>query len=457
MGKAKAKTVTPIPVGQHDPRAVTVKKAVFRQFWGHGYGLGSIRYKIVCFILILSLAPFVGLGILILTGMSVQNVNQVAAVSILLAMPVIIILVIIAFFRWIFTPVAQLTMTLRQNQESAKGLVHKISEKAHKLSPVRTEMQSMVDDSVNIIDKISASTMNVRTKADNQAEAVAMTSAAVGQIISNIKDLDDHIKKQASSASRSSDSVQELVSNITAITGGLASNEQALKQLREASSEGNVSLQKVTADIQEVSKESDRLLEINKVISGIASQTNLLAMNAAIEAAHAGEVGRGFAVVADEIRKLAESSSRQAKTVAVVLKNIKDGLDNISHSTLESLKQFGDIDRGFEAVSARSLELKDAMEQQDVVNREILAAMSDSDEIARNVYSNSQAIQSARQAIEGGSKNLQRLTVELIDAIGEIATDIDNINSAVARTREISRKNKEGIDILLQEIGKLCH
>ncbi|MDR0496554.1 MAG: methyl-accepting chemotaxis protein, partial [Treponema sp.] len=271
---------------------------------------------------------------------------------------------------------------------------------------------------------------------------------------SNIENLDRNIEKQAESVSRSSASIEEMISNISSITANLARNEQDLQRLRGASSEGNSSLQKVSADIQEVTKESERLLEINKVIQNIASQTNLLAMNAAIEAAHAGDVGRGFAVVADEIRKLAESSSQQAKTVSGVLKNIKNSLGNISNSTLASLRQFDDIDKGFESVSAQSQEIRNSMEQQDAGNKEVLAAMTASNEITINVRSNSSEIENASHEIAGESKNLENLTGEVTSAINEIALGIEDINTAVTRTSEISRTNREEIDSLLSEISK---
>ena len=177
-------------------------------------------------------------------------------------------------------------------------------------------------------------------------------------------------------------------------------------------------------------------------------------MNAAIEAAHAGEVGRGFAVVADEIRKLAESSSQQAKTVSAVLKNIKDSLGSISSSTLASLKQFEDIDKGFETVSGQSMSIRNSMEQQDAGNKEILAAMGSSNEITQNVRSNSSEIHNAGREAVDESKNLENLTGEVTNAINEIASGIDNINIIVTRTSEISGKNKDDIDTLLKEISK---
>ena len=413
-------------------------------------GMDKIHHKRFFFIMVLSLVLLAGLGI----ALAVQSSNLIIAVTVFIVMITIIIVIRNSFSRLIVAPVSNMVQEHQETQESFKSLIQKIGHKAHALSSLGTEMQGMMDDSAKVIDKISANTLNMRTKASNQAEGVAKTSAAMSQIITNIQSLDNGIEQQALSASRSSTSIGGMISNITSIASSLARNEEALAQLRKDSSEGNASLQKVAADIREVSTESERLLEINKVISGIASQTNLLAMNAAIEAAHAGDVGRGFAVVADEIRKLAESSSLQAKTVSSVLKNIKDSLGKISQSTMASLQQFDDIDKGFEFVSAQSLELRNSMEQQDAGNREILAAAGASNEIASNVHINSREIKSASQAVADESENLERLTSEVTNAIGEMALDIDSINLAVSHSSEISRKNKEDLDNLLQEISK---
>jgi len=411
----------------------------------------------------------------------VQQNNMVATVAIIIVMLFLIAVIIFALSYWIINPIkkaslvfevlakgdltqnivvkgrdeiAQMMRTLGQTQNSIKSLIRAIDEKANALSVVGNEMQNVMNDSVEAINRINANTLDMKAKSETQAENIGKSNRAMGQIISSIKNLDDHIENQAESISRSSSSIEEMISNISSITASLVKNEEALMRLRNASSEGNYSLQKVSADIQNVTKESERLLEINKVIEDIASQTNLLAMNAAIEAAHAGETGKGFAVVAGEIRKLAESSTTQAKTVSTVLKSIENSLSNISASTIASLKQFDDIDQGFESVSAQSVEIRNSMEQQDAGNKEVLAAMTDSNEITQNVRRNSSDIQSASQEVAEKNRQIENLTGELTNEISEITSGIGNIDTAVTRTSEICRKNKEDIDTLLREISK---
>lgn len=362
-----------------------------------------------------------------------------------------------AFFSRIFGSgkrAAAARETLEEAQGRVRNFVKLIGEKAAGLSSTEIETRNIMDNSVAAIREINAKTEEIESKSAMQTESVVKNNAAVNGIISGIENLNRDIETQAEGVSESSASIEAMVSNITMISADLAQNEKDLTQLRKASSEGNTALRKMSTDIQEVSKESERLLEINKVIEDIAAQTNLLAMNAAIEAAHAGESGRGFAVVAAEIRKLAESSNEQAKTVAAVLKNVKNALGNISESTLASLKQFDDIDRGFENVSAQSMEIRNAMEEQDAGNRKILAAMAASSEITRHVLGNSSEIKNAGREIAAESKNLENLSGEMTHAIHEIASDIENITAAVTRTSETGRKNRENIDSLIQEAEK---
>jgi len=411
----------------------------------------------------------------------VQRNNMVTTVAVIIVMLFIIVVIIIAISYWIIKPIkkaslvfevlakgdltqnivvkgrdeiAHMMRTIGQTQNSIKSLIKAIDEKANDLSVVGVEMQSVMNDSVNVLDGINSHTLDMKAKSEAQAEYIDKSNKAMGQIISNIKNLDDHIERQAESVSRSSSSIEKMMTNISSITANLIKNEGAMMQLRKASSEGNSSLQKVSGDIQTVTKESERLLEINKVIGDIASQTNLLAMNAAIEAAHAGESGRGFAVVADEIRKLAESSSAQAKTVATVLKSINSSLAIISASTMASLKQFADIDQGFESASAQSIEIRNSMEQQDAGNKEVFAAMTESNEITQNVRSNSSEIQNASQEVAEQSRQLENLTGELTGAISDITLGIGSINAAVTHTSDICQKNKEDIDTLIREISK---
>jgi methyl-accepting chemotaxis protein len=195
-------------------------------------------------------------------------------------------------------------------------------------------------------------------------------------------------------------------------------------------------------------------MEINGVMQNIASQTNLLSMNAAIEAAHAGEAGKGFAVVADEIRKLAESSGEQSKTIGNVLKKIKSSIEKINCSTENVLTKFEAIDLGVRTVSDQEENIRNAMEEQGEGSKQVLKSAGDLNGITQQVKSGSEEMLEGSKEVINESQNLEKVTQEITGGMNEMASGAEQINVAVHHVNEISNKNREGIEILIREVSR---
>jgi methyl-accepting chemotaxis protein len=273
------------------------------------------------------------------------------------------------------------------------------------------------------------------------------------QITVNIGRLGGHIDKQTESVTQCSSAIEEMLANIQSVTQTLMRNVENVTDLAGASEVGRLGLQEVATDIQEISRESEGLLEINAVMENIASQTNLLSMNAAIEAAHAGEAGKGFAVVADEIRKLAESSSEQSKTISSVLKKIKGSIDKISKSTDAVLNKFEAIDTGVKTVSEQEENIRNAMEEQNEGSKQILEAISRLNDLTNMVKSGSEEMLEGSQQVIHEGKNLEMATQEITGGMNEMASGADQINVAVTEVNNISGSNRDNIDILVKEVA----
>jgi methyl-accepting chemotaxis protein len=189
-------------------------------------------------------------------------------------------------------------------------------------------------------------------------------------------------------------------------------------------------------------------------MENIASQTNLLSMNAAIEAAHAGEAGKGFAVVADEIRKLAESSSEQSKTIGGILKKIKASIDTITQSTAVVLKHFEAIEEEVKTVSSQESSIRNAMEEQEKGSQDILEAIVQLRETTGQVKRDAGIMSSESDSVIRQSRDLEKITYEVANGMDEMASGAEQINVAVIRVNEISGDNKSDIDTLAGEISR---
>jgi methyl-accepting chemotaxis protein len=177
-------------------------------------------------------------------------------------------------------------------------------------------------------------------------------------------------------------------------------------------------------------------------------------MNAAIEAAHAGEAGKGFAVVSGEIRKLAETSAAQSKTISAVLKKIKEAIDKITRSTNGVLDKFEAISGGVKTVSSQEESIRNAMEEQGAGSRQILEAIGRLNSITQLVKDGSaEMLEGSREVIQEG-KNLEMTTAEITGGMNEMAAGADQINAAVNQVHTITGKNRENIDTLVAEVSR---
>jgi len=335
------------------------------------------------------------------------------------------------------------------------ALIKRIKYKVDALTNTGHELSANMAKTSHSVDEISTNFEGMKTKMNKQEDNAAEAEKAVESIKGSIESLNKMIESQSESINASSSAVEQMTANIHSVTNTLIENSRNVANLTEASENGKVEVQTVAEKIKEITRESEGLLEINAVMENIASQTNLLSMNAAIEAAHAGEVGKGFAVVADEIRKLAESSSEQSKTTSAMLKKIKASIDSITASSNEVLSRFEVIDSGVKTVSQHEENIRNAMEEQEVGGKQILESMNLLKEISVSVKQGASGMMESGDHLNMQTRELIRSSTDVVSGMNEIVNGaMKEIKAAVTLVDEMSAENTRNFDELKVESSK---
>ena len=350
--------------------------------------------------------------------------------------------------------VAQASRSYNQSMDEFGKMISQIKNQSGVLSDIGTDLASNMAETASAMNEIASNIQSIKGRVLNQSASVTQTNSTMEQVTVIIGKLNNQVERQTDAVSQSSSAVEEMIANIHSVSTTLAKNASNVKDLQESAETGRASLQEVASDIQAISRESEGLMEINSVMENIASQTNLLSMNAAIEAAHAGDAGRGFAVVAAEIRKLAESSSEQSKTIGNVLKKIKESIDKITRSTDKVMTRFESIDQGVKTVAEQEENIRNSMEEQSQGSKQILQASGLVNDITQQVKGGSlEMLEGSREVIQE-SKNLEKVTQEITDGMNEMAVGSEQVNMAVNAVNDLTGKTKENISSLVQAVSK---
>ena len=350
--------------------------------------------------------------------------------------------------------VTELSVYFNQTIEKIGYTIKSIGENTDTMKSVGNELASNMTETASAVHEISSNIDGVKQQALTQAASVTETAATIEEIIRTIKQLNNGIEIQAASVAQSSAAIEEMVANIAAIGQTLDKTDDVIKDLVSATDEGKDTLVNSNGITQQITEESGSLMEASNVIQNIARQTNLLAMNAAIEAAHAGEAGKGFAVVADEIRKLAEDSAAQGKTITSTLKSLGNEIGTLASSSRIVEEKFNIIFTQSEEVKSMSDRLTEAMREQESGSKEVLVAIKEINSVTTEVQAGSEEMLKGGEQVADEMRKLDDLTRIITDSMNEMASGAMQINNAIQDVNSLTQKNKASIGSLAAEVGK---
>lgn len=350
--------------------------------------------------------------------------------------------------------VGELSINFNNFVEKLSEIINRIKINNKKTESIKKDLGLNTKITSSEVTDINSQIESIKSSIEDLNSSIYKIDSDVVNITEEIFSLNSSIEEESSALEESSAAINQMVASIDNVSNVSNAKNSSLNSLLKNTKVGGSEIESSTKAIQEIYSQLEEIKQITTVINQISSKTNLLAMNAAIEAAHAGEAGRGFSVVADEIRKLAESSGSSVKNITELVKAVTGNIENSYNSSKKVKDIFIDIDNGVEDVTSGLREIIHANKELSTGGKEILEAISMLNNVAYNVKENSQKMSNMSNSIKeamGNSREQSKNVTDKIDAVYNSAQEISNAINVIA---QLNIELEKASEVLSNEISR---
>ena len=309
-----------------------------------------------------------------------------------------------------------------------------------------------LNETKNQMDNISNEIQAATATLDAEDKSVTDTSELVSQISQNIRTLNQMIDSQVDAITQASAGIEQMVGNIQSITSSVDKMAGEFTELNAATVEGIEKNRIVNELLNSVLAQSKSLQDTNMVIANISSQTNLLSMNAMIESAHAGEAGKGFAVVAEEIRKLADTSATQSKSIGENLKLIAENIRKVVESADLSKASFEVVSDKTNNTSELVYAIKRATEEQSEGSKHLLETLSKMNNISISVQRSSKKIEDRALTVLDSIAGLKESSKNMAQNFNKIVTTTEVTQQTTQNLHKLTEDMSNAVEDISERI-----
>lgn len=331
-------------------------------------------------------------------------------------------------------------------------IIQEIKAKITELNSISDNLAASSSESSSAIQQINANIMSMTGKTSNLDEYIHNLESVADDFKLFVENVNKQIHLQSDNIITSSAQIEQMVASINNANQTAEAKLKLIKQLEESAKDGRAEMDETLSQISEISNGANIILETLNVINSIASQTDLLAMNAAIEAAHAGESGKGFSVVADEIRKLAENTTTNAKDITNSLKHIIELIEKSQQTATGTGEKFDIIMSEIIDTSQGIHEISGAMNEIEDGSKRIIQSLTVINDGSAELKNASETMKNKVDDINKYTKNISMISTDTKNGMSEITIGTKEINESMHIVSEASIKNAENIKKIQEQI-----
>ena len=332
----------------------------------------------------------------------------------------------------------KLTSEFNLSFEHLRDLVSSTGEASGKSLLISDELMGAFIKLNDSIDTVDSNLSGMKRDLSFHDSTINEAASALNQITTSINSLASRIEEQSSAVNESSAAIEQMAASIQNISKISRDRSNGINKLIDLLTSSSGNLENTDDVINKIVNLSSRLLEITEVIDNIASQTNLLAMNAAIEAAHAGDAGKGFAVVAEEIRKLAEDTSSNSSMINKNLSRIRDLIGHARDYSENNQSNFIKVEAEISQFTSSFEEISSTMTELSSGTGEIVNAVSILSEITAGIQSASSEINRGTNDVNGSMFRVKELSADVLHAAEKMSGEMVGISEALDNLKKVS-------------------
>ena len=327
-----------------------------------------------------------------------------------------------------------------------RTLVSTVKDRVGRLKAAGQDLASTMNETGSAVIQINSNIANSSVQLKEQSASVLALSSSVEALSENVARLGAMIGSQTDVIGGSSSAVEEMIATIESVAGNAENAAEVSMRLGEKGAEGKERIEEVNEAVGAIVRYSENLTEAARLITEIADRTNLLAMNAAIEAAHAGDSGKGFAVVADEIRKLAEQSTSRSKDISLDLGRVAESIDFVRRAAAAVVESFTAILEKSEDLGGEVRSIRGAMSEQREGGRQVLEGLARLKELTGEIGAGSERMAEENSTVLAQVERLRNANAVVVANNDEITMGTKEINDAIAGTVDLTSRTADLIE-----------